>query len=244
MPLLAIAVRRPCLLAVFTGVCLVSGANGADVCCVSKVLFTFCCCPKCCLDWESESVYKGTMLLQIVYCAGTLYSSRDHSLILLMSDPAHLFQSLHLDEMPVTRSQAQPSQQRGGRNARAGRGRGRGRGRARAPPPSIVTARDSSPGSPPVQSFTGRQYYTQALSPTSAQRATEGLESNFCVDRVQSHDSGRERYYAFQLRTPVAVRIYEPANGRARMECSCEAHRVTHSECTHMFVRLSPSPSS
>lgn len=159
-----------------------------------------------------------------------------------MSDPANLFQSLHLDEMPVTRSQAHPTQQRGGRNARPSRGRGRGR--TRVLPPPIGSAQASLPGSAPVQSYTGRQYYTQALSPTSAQRATEGLESNFCVDRVQSHDSGRERYYAFQLRTPVAVRIYEPTSGRARMECSCEAHRLTQSECAHIFVRLSPSPSS
>ncbi len=164
------------------------------------------------------------------------------AVVLLMSDPAHLFQSLHLDEMPVTRSQAHPTQQRGGRNARLNRGRGRGR--ARAPPPPLVLAQISPPGSTPVQSYTGRQYYTQALSPTSAQRAIEGLESNFCVDRVQSHDSGRERYYAFQLRTPVAVRIYEPTGGRARMECSCEAHRVTRSECAHIFVSLLPPPNS
>lgn len=68
-----------------------------------------------------------------------------------MSDPAHLFQSLRLDDMPVTRSQAHVPQQRGGRNPRSNRGRGRGRGRAQAPPTRVV----------PVRIFTGRQYYTQ-----------------------------------------------------------------------------------
>lgn len=71
----------------------------------------------------------------------------------------------------------------------------------------------------------------------SAQRATEGLESSFSVDLVQGYDSGRERYYAFQLGTPVSVRIYEPTAGRARLECSCEDHRITQSECAHIFVR-------
>jgi len=197
--------------------------------------------------WISSQtlLYKGIMSVQVLCCAGTRSTLHEvTALILLMSDPARLFQSLHLDEMPVTRSQAHPTQQRGGRNARSSRGLSRGRGRARAPPPPIVPAQTSSPRLAPVQSYTGRHYDTQALSPTSAQRATEGLESNFSVDRVQSHDSGRERYYAFQLRTPVAVRIYEPTSGRARMECSCEAHRVTQSECAHIFVSLLPSPNS
>lgn len=147
-------------------------------------------------------------------------------------DPTSLFQSLHLDEMPVTRSQAQLTSQRGGRNPRSGRGRGR------APPPPAVSSHSLHPQGAPVQSYTGRQYYTQALSPTSARRATEGLESNFSVDHVQSYDSGREKYYAFQLRTRVAVRIYEPNGGQARIECSCEAYRITQSECVHIYVMV------
>ena len=154
-----------------------------------------------------------------------------------MSDPARLFQSLHIDDMPVTRSQAQPASQRGARTPRSSRGRGRGR----APPPPMISGPATRPPVEPVSSFTGRQYYTQALSPTSAERATEGLESNFSVDLVQSHDSGRDKYFAFQLRTPVAVRIYEPSGGRARVDCSCEAHRETQSECPHIYVSTRPS---
>lgn len=151
-----------------------------------------------------------------------------------MSHPARLLQSLQLEEMPVTRSQAHPAQQRGGRSTRSG---GRGRGRARAPLPPTLPTHAGIPNPAPVHSYTGRRYYTQALSPTSAQRATEGLESNFFVDTVQSLDSGREKYYAFQLKIPVAVRIYEPTGGRARIECSCEIHRASdRSECIHIFV--------
>ena len=144
-----------------------------------------------------------------------------------MSDPAVLLQSLHIEEMPVTRSQAQLRSQSDGRNSRASLGRGG----ASLPSPN------HSAQATPVQSYTGRQYYTQPLTPMSARRAIEGLEANFSVDRVQDYDSGREKYYAFQLRTPVAVRIYEPSRGQARIECSCEAHRVSKLECAHIYVR-------
>ena len=156
----------------------------------------------------------------------------------LMSEPYHLLPSLRLDEMPVTRSQARSAPQRGGRNPRSGQGRGRAPPRAENPSQALPSQIN------PVRSFTGRQYYTQALSPVSAQRATEGLESNFAVDRVQSYDSGRERYYAFQLRLPVAVRIYEPDDGSARVECSCEAYRFSQSECTHIYVSFPHKPTS
>ena len=142
-----------------------------------------------------------------------------------MSDPARLFQSLYLDEMPVTRSQSNLAQQRGGRNPR---GRGRGRGRAQTPAPPVA----------PVQAPSGLQYDTQLLSPTSASRVHEGLESSFSVDRVQAVATGRHGYYAFQLSTPVAVRIHNPASGRARVyECTCEVSRTTQSPCVHVYVR-------
>ena len=186
----------------------------------------------CCLKSQSELRYKGILLPRSMSCptSVSLISSLNKNFVLLMSDPARLLQSLHLGEMPVTRSQAHSTTQRGGRNPRASRGRGR------PPPPLATSGQAFPPQSDPVRSYTGRQYYTQALSPLSAQRATEGLESNFLVERVQSYDSGRERYYAFQLKTPVAVRIYEPNAGRARIECSCEAHRATESECAHIYV--------
>ena len=149
-----------------------------------------------------------------------------------MSDPSRLLQSLRLDEMPVTRSQAHSAPHRGGRHPRASQGRGRGALRPETPSQAL------SPQVTPVRSFTGHQYYTQALSPLSARRATEGLESNFAVDRVQSYDSGREKYYAFQLRLPVAVRIYEPDGDSARVECSCEGYQTSQSECPHIYVSI------
>jgi len=168
--------------------------------------------------------YKRTMFVHISNFASVDSIILFALIISLMSDPARLFQSLYLDDMPVTRSQANRAQQRGSRNPR---GRGRGRGRAQAPPPPVA----------PVQAPSGLQYDTQLLSPTSASRVTEGLESSFTVDRVQSLASGHYGYYAFQLSTPVAVRIHDPASGRVRIyECTCEVYRNTQSPCVHIYV--------
>lgn len=50
-------------------------------------------------------------------------------------------------------------------------------------------------------------YGTQQLSPGSAQTAVEGLGSTFLVELSQGHRHGRDRYHAFQLQTPIAVRV-------------------------------------
>ena len=139
-----------------------------------------------------------------------------------MSDPSRFFQNFDMDDMLVTRSEDQTPPQRGGRNLL-----GRGRVRPQGPPPPIT----------PVQGFTGLRYDTQYLSPTSAQRAIEGLRSSdFVVDRVQSHGFGQDRYFAFQLSAPTAVRLYTPAGGRSRIQCTCEDYRSIPSACVHIYV--------
>ncbi|KAL2049768.1 hypothetical protein ABVK25_009991 [Lepraria finkii] len=139
-----------------------------------------------------------------------------------MSDPARLFQTLNLDDMPVTRSQSQIPPQRGGRSPRGG-GRRRGRGRAQ-------------PQVGPIRSHSGIQYDTQMLSPTSSRRAAEGLQSEFMVDRLEGFNFGRDRYYAFQLSKPVAVRIHDPAVGADRIfECTCAEFRNKLRPCAHVW---------
>ena len=126
--------------------------------------------------------------------------------------------------MPITRSQTQIPHQRPGRNFR-----GRGHARTQAPPPPVA----------PIRGYTGLQYDTQNLSPNTARRAIDGLESDFLVDRVQSHGSGLERYYAFQLKAPFAVRVHNPAAGQSRVECTCEDFRSNRHTCAHIFVSRS-----
>ena len=154
-----------------------------------------------------------------------------------MSDPARLFQSLHLDDMPVTRSQsrsphlAQQQQQQQRRRTLTPRGRGRGRGRGQPP---IPLAR-------PTRAHSGIQYDTQVLSPTSSQHAVEGLQSVFVVNRVEKHEPGPDNYYVFQLSKPVEVSIHDPAGNAGKIyECTCDVFRNTQAPCPHIYVSLVP----
>lgn len=147
-------------------------------------------------------------------------------LILPMSEPARTFQSLNLDDMPVTRSGLQTSQgpQRGGMSPRA---QGRGRGRAQTPVPPIVSTR----------AYSGIEYDTHIFSPTFAERARKGLQSEMVVDQVQRHGSGSDRYYAFQISKPVAVHIHDPAGSSDRIiECTCDKYKDTETPCKHIWV--------
>lgn len=148
-------------------------------------------------------------------------------LLELMSTPINEFQNLKLGGMPETRSQTQQAQRRGGTTS-AGRGRGRGRG-GHAPQ---TPARSDGP----ARGHSGLLYSTQNLSPGSSQRATEGLISEFFVDRLQRHESSRGTYYAFQLKKPVSVRIHNPALGEDKVECTCEEYQRTRSVCVHIYV--------
>ena len=179
----------------------------------------------CCLDLESSFDIRASCQSEVcVLQRDTLLLLPNVVLVFLMSDPARLLQSLNLNDMPVTRSQSQIPQQRGSRTPRGG-GRRRGRGRAQ-----IQVG--------PIRSHSGMRYDTQMLSPTSSRRAAEGLQSEFIVDRLEGFNTGRDRYYAFQLSKPVTVRIHDPAIGADRfLECTCVEFQTPLQPCAHIWVR-------
>lgn len=142
-----------------------------------------------------------------------------------MSTPTNDLRNLNIGGMPETRSQTQRGQQGGGRS-RASRARGRG-GR---------TPQASSRSHTPIPGHSGLLYNTDNLSPGSASRAAEGLLSEFFVDRLQSHESSRGTYYAFQLKKPVSVRIHDPDVSGGRVECTCDDYQQTRSACVHIYV--------
>lgn len=144
-----------------------------------------------------------------------------------MSEPARILQSLNLDDMPVTRSGLQTSQDPP-RGAMSPRTRGRARGRVQTPVPPVD----------PTKAYSGVEYDTDIFSPTFAQRARKGLQSEMVVDQVQSHGSGSDRYYAFQISKPVIVHIHDPAGSSDRIiECTCDKYKDTETPCKHIWVR-------
>ena len=52
-----------------------------------------------------------------------------------------------------------------------------------------------------------RRYDTRNLSPNSAQKVVQGFESTFFVDKLLPHGDGRDKYWAFELKKPIAVRV-------------------------------------
>lgn len=144
-----------------------------------------------------------------------------------MSEPARIFQSLNLDEMPVTRSGLRSSQEPQ-RGAASPRTRERGRGRVQTPLPPVD----------PTKAYSGVEYDTDIFSPTFAQRARKGLQSEMVVDQVQRHGSGSDGYYAFQISKPVVVHIHDPAGSSDRIiECTCDKYKDTETPCKHIWVR-------
>ena len=121
--------------------------------------------------------------------------------------------------MPVTRFQTPFS-----------RGRGRGSRRpGRAPLPPAL----------PIPGYAGLHYDTRHLSPVSAERAAEGIEAGFILHSLKSMTDGRDRYVAFQLHIPVAIRVYDPVAQRLqpiRATCNCVDYQSTQSACAHLYV--------
>lgn len=143
----------------------------------------------------------------------------------LMSDPAPLLQNLNLEEMPVTRSHSQPHQR--------GRGVGRGRrGPSRLiPPPPPARGRAG-----PTHAQAAPSYDTRHASFATASGAAVGSEPEFSLDRLRGIGTGRDKYFAFQLRPgPVSVRVPNPA-GQGRVDCSCGDFRRRRAPCVHIQV--------
>ena len=129
--------------------------------------------------------------------------------------------------MSTTRSQAHSSQQGPSENPR-----GRGRGNRRPNRPVL-------PLTMPIPGYAGFHYDTQHLSPASAGRAAEGIEAGFILHKLRRITDGQDRYIAFQLYTPVAVRVYDPVVQRLqqdRVTCNCADFQSTQSACAHLYV--------
>lgn len=147
-----------------------------------------------------------------------------------MSNPLSRFGNLDINDMAETRSQRVRGQ-RGARRATSGRGRGRG-GAAGQPLAIPIT---------PIRGHSGALYDTQNLSPNSNRRAAEGLAAGLDVDKLHWHErpDRSEAYFAIQLKKPVSVRIYDPASGVNRVECTCgDSDEFTC--CIHLYVSAVP----
>ena len=145
-----------------------------------------------------------------------------------MSTPTRQFRNLAIDEMPTTRSQAR-AQEEERRKMQA----------SECPIPSIeVPGRSSFPQGefvpvPLVQGHSGTKYDCHQLTPTSWERAREGLTAEFNIHH--SRDFGS--YYGIQLHRPIRVRIYNPSSSDNPVTCSCgDVNPV----CVHIIVRFCP----
>lgn len=142
-----------------------------------------------------------------------------------MSNPLPRLEHLDIHDMAETRSQRHRGQ-RGAARSTSNRGRARGRGRGAAP--SLRVA-------PPIRGRSIVEYNVQELSPDSSACMTEGLETDFQVDRLLSYPFSNPTYYAFQLKKPVSVRIHDPSTGLNRVECSCGGGNQC---CIHIYVSV------
>ena len=73
---------------------------------------------------------------------------------------------------------------------------------------SQTRSKDASlPPMLPIPGYALFCYDTQNLSPVSAERAAEGIEASFIFHSLKNQN----RYIAFQLFVPIAVRVYDSA---------------------------------
>lgn len=91
----------------------------------------------------------------------------------------------------------------------------------------------------PIPGYAGFRYDTQHLSPFSAERAAEVIQAGFILHSLKSMTDGRDRYIAFQLHVPVAIRIYDPVIQQLqsiRATCNCMDYQSTQTACAHLYV--------
>ena len=150
-----------------------------------------------------------------------------------MSEPSRLLQNLNLEEMPVTRSQGQSSQQRRGI-------RGRGRGRMN-PLGGLSPAASQSGSSRPPASTPDAPHGPPQPPPPMRLAPYISVDHLQLIDRDRSHNDPlrEDSYYAIQL-NPVSVRIRDPTGGPGRVECTCPAFQSTLSPCAHIHVSHLP----
>lgn len=89
-----------------------------------------------------------------------------------------------------------------------------------------------------IPGYGGLRYDIQHLSPVSAARAVEGIDASFMFHNLESITDDQNRYIAFQLHVPVAVRVYEPdiqALRQNRVTCNCIDYQSTQSACAHLY---------
>jgi hypothetical protein len=99
-------------------------------------------------------------------------------------------------------------------------------------------AATASTSTSPVSGHTGLRYDIQRISPSSRIRAIRGLQDvQFTVDRAERKEP-REGvpYYAFQLKVPVSVRIYDQETRRPETSVTCTCDQFESRPCVHIFV--------
>ena len=147
-----------------------------------------------------------------------------------MSVPSFAFGNLDLDDMAETRSQAR---QRGSRGGRGGRGHDRGRGGR----PSVSDPQVPPTPTTPLTAHMRFTYNGGGFTHQQRIRAEKGFSSAFLVERLEAKtDYRRGRYYALQIKNPVALRLYAPDSDGPAITCSCADGTTT---CKHIFVSSS-----
>ena len=145
-----------------------------------------------------------------------------------MSFPTRQLQNLHIGGAmtPLTRSEAQRQRRQRERLQRQ-----------QAAATNTETTQDAL-----IRGHTGLLYNLRSLDTANFQRtAIRGLQSeNFMVDISRKHEfTDTTHYFAFQLREPASVRVFDPT-GRSerRVSCSCEAFGEDPSTvvCAHIYV--------
>ena len=110
-------------------------------------------------------------------------------------------------------------------------------GPARAAPPQLTQGVSTPATAVPVSGHSGIVYDIQRLSPNSRPRAMEGLHSDqFTVDHTMGKQNDYEFYYAFQLKKPESVRIYDPERDDRGVTCTCPDFQENRNVCVHIYV--------
>ena len=157
-----------------------------------------------------------------------------------MSTPSKEFWSLSIGkQMPITRSQARRELQQ--QNSRQGNPKALTSHGILPSIESDIKHSDDANVSSSNSNFLGHSgltYDLRGLSPDAIIRAAIGFRSRFSVDDERSRTFKDEvnSYHAIQLVGPVAIRIFSPASGFRKVECTCDAFQRSRSLCTHIYV--------